>query len=344
MPLEFIDLVKGFHPPTPEDRGFLINLTRARWNNSATTEAMNLLRAFAEPYFEMKCPESREDPPEDREQSVEKEDNSGNKSKAPKKSYRIQFAVRDLFNNNVHCFLACNLADPEDFAHYMFSKLAEDNDFPKPKLPFRILPVQRICEAMPKAIEQTLLPLLEETLAKDGHPHRFSLINRNHLGGENVSHSEAMKLARNCVWATNPNCVQCLKYQDYAVIMDIIEPLFFVGVVRDFQRLANYKTWLIQRGIDDTDAGPDSEDDISDDPNLSEEEEKRRKLRIKRKRRAQKMNMSHEENEVKKCLQGNQDESKGVEDDLVDEDDLEENEINNDGSDTLNGDDGEDDE
>ena len=54
MPLELVNLVKGFHPPTVEDRGFLINMTRTQWNNSATTEAMNLLRAYAEPYYEMK--------------------------------------------------------------------------------------------------------------------------------------------------------------------------------------------------------------------------------------------------------------------------------------------------
>ena len=200
------------------------------------------------------------------------------------------------------------MADPEDFTHFIFSKLAEDdNDLPKPKLQFRILPVQRICEAKSRIIEQTLLPLLEQTLAKDSYPHRFSLVNRSSAGGEGISYSEAMNLARNCVWAANPNCVQCLKYQDYALVMNFIGPHFYVGIVREFQRLASYNTAVIRKGLDDRETKPDSDDDISDDPMLSEEEDRKRKLRIKRKRRAEQL---QEEAAAKKASQEDGEETK----------------------------------
>ena len=243
--------------------------------------------------------------------------------------------MREL-HNNIYCFVACNLADPEDFTHFIFSKLAEEsNDLPKPKLQFRILPVQRICEAKSRIIEQTLLPLLEQTLAKDSYPHRFSLVNRSSFGGEGISFSEAMSLARNCVWAANPNCVQCLKYQDYAVVMNFIGPLFYVGVVREFQRLASYNTLVIRRGVDDRDQKPDSEDDISDDPTLSEEEDRRRKLRIKRKRRAEQLNMSKEVNEAKKQSQEAEGDNQAKVHDEEDDDDGEGEDYN---LETLNGD------
>ena len=231
-------------------------------------------------------------------------------------------------------FVASNLADPSDFAHFVLTKLADRNDYKKPRLPFRILPVQRICEAKAKAVEQTVKPILEDTLGKDEFPFRFSLIFRGHSGGEHLSNNDAKSVVRNCVWALNPNCVQCIKYQDYAVIMDIFEPLFVVGVAKDFQKLASYNTWIIRHGIK-SDLGPDSEDDISDDPTLSEEEERKRKLRIKRKRRAEKAGLTQPEGGVKKTV----DQSEKLEDG-EDGDDCENDTDTHkpDGASTLNGD------
>ncbi|RUS76054.1 hypothetical protein EGW08_016184 [Elysia chlorotica] len=159
MPLEFISMVKGFHEPSFDDRGFLMHLTRAQWNNSATSEAMNLLRSYAEPYYEMKCPESKDDPPEedgsDSESQSKDDASSSSNNKTKKKSYCIKFAVRNLHNNS-HCFVACNLADPEDFTNFLFSKLAEDtHDLPKTDMQIRIFPVQRISEAKPRIVEET---------------------------------------------------------------------------------------------------------------------------------------------------------------------------------------------
>ena len=251
--------------------------------------------------FCIQCP----DAPKDQQESElaeldELEEDDGFKPGKEDKS-GIQFTIREMAYPNVG-FVACNLADPSDFAHFVLTKLADRNDYKKPRLPFRILPVQRICEAKAKAVEQTVKPILEDTLGKDEFPFRFSLIFRGHSGGEHMSNNDAKSVVRNCVWALNPNCVQCIKYQDYAVIMDIFEPLFVVGVAKDFQKLASYNTWIIRHGIK-SDLGPDSEDDISDDPTLTEEEERKRKLRIKRKRRAEKAGLSQPDGDVKKSAE-----------------------------------------
>ncbi|GFO33235.1 THUMP domain-containing protein 1 [Plakobranchus ocellatus] len=302
MPLEFIHLDKGSQFLGPEDRGFLINLTKARWSDNACSEAIKLLRNFTQLYYTLKCPESKAG--EKASGNTDLDELEGDESyQAPSKEDKsgIQFAIREMVYPNVG-FVACNLADPSDFAHFVLSKLADRKDYKKPRLPFRILPVQRICEAKAKSVEHCVKPILESTLAKDEFPYRFSLIFRGHSGGEYLSNNEAKSVVRNCVWALNPNCVQCIKYQDYAVIMDVFDPLFVVGVAKDFQKLASYNTWIIRHGVK-TDLGTDSEDDISDDPTLSEEEERKRKLRIKRKRRAEKAGLAQREGEVKRSVE-----------------------------------------
>lgn len=303
MPLDLIHLEKGNRMIGADDRGFLINLTKARWSDSACFEAIKMFRSFTQLYYEMKCSEGKdnvkEEPDPDAAELEEPQDDSYRHSKEDKSG--IQFAVREMVYPNVG-FVACNLADPSDFAHFVLSKLADRNDYKKPKLPFRILPVQRICEARAKTVEQTVRPILEDSLGKDDYPYRFSLIFRGHSGGERLSNHDAKSVVRNSVWALNPNCVQCIKYQDYAVIMDIFEPWFVIGVAKDFQKLASYNTWIIRHGVK-SDLGPDSEDDISDDPNLSEEDERKRKLRIKRKRRAEKAGLSQPERDAKRSTE-----------------------------------------
>ncbi|GFS07333.1 THUMP domain-containing protein 1 like protein [Elysia marginata] len=304
MPLDLIHFERGHKLLAPGDRGFLINLTKARWSDNACAEAIKLLRSFTQLYYDTKCSEGKdikkEAPDSDLAELEELEEEDGYRP-GKEDSSGIQFAIREMAYPNVG-FVASNLADPSDFAHFVLTKLADRNDYKKPRLPFRILPVQRICEAKSKTVEQTVKPILEDTLGKDEFPFRFSLIFRGHNGGDHLSNNDAKSTVRNLVWALNPNCVQCIKYQDYAVIMDIFEPLFVVGVAKDFQKLASYNTWIIRHGIK-SDLGPDSEDEISDDPNLSEDEERKRKLRIKRKRRAEKAGLSQPERGAKRSAE-----------------------------------------
>jgi len=170
------------------------------------------------------------------------------------------------------------------------------------------MPVQAVCEARPRAVEKAAMPIIESVLGQDEYPYRFALMYRGNHDSEHLNHHEAKALVRNCVWAVNPNCVQCIKYQDYAIMIDILPPLFCIGIARDFQRLSGYNLWTVRMGMDLTDQGIDSEDDISDDPNLDEEEEKQRKLRIKRKRHAEKAGLGQPEGEPKKSSDGGDEE------------------------------------
>lgn len=198
----------------------------------------------------------------------------------------IQFFHRDLMYTTF-CFIATNLADPSDYAHYIMTQLADSKNLPKTKFPFRIMPVQAVCEARPKAIEKAVLPLLESTFGKDDEPYRFSLLYRGNSEADHLTQQEAKFVVRNCVWAVNPYCVQCLKYQDYAILLDIVAPLFCVGIAKDYQRLAGYNTWTIRMGMDLSEQKEDSEDDFSDNSTLDDALERKRKLEYKRKRRAE---------------------------------------------------------
>ncbi|RUS76053.1 hypothetical protein EGW08_016183 [Elysia chlorotica] len=304
MPLELIQFDPSHKLLGPGDRGFLVNLTKARWMESACAEAVKLLQSFTQLYYAEKCPQDKDGEKVSADSGMadleEIEEEDGQRSAQEDKS-GIQFAIREMAYPSVG-FVASNLADPSDFAHFVLTKLADKNDFKKPRLPFRILPVQRVCEAKAKAVEQAVKPILEDTIGQDEFPFRFSLIFRGHNGGEHLSKYESKSVIRNCIWALNPNCVQCIKYQDYAIIMDIFEPLFVMGVAKDFQQLASYNTWIIRHGIK-SDQGPDSEDEISDDPTLNEDEERKRKLRIKRKRRAEKAGLTQPEGDAKKSAE-----------------------------------------
>lgn len=301
MPLELIEIEHGRRVLSPGDRGFLISLAKLRWNRNSAQEIIKLLKSYAQPFYEEKFPECKVPIKEEAGDSTDKE---LQKSKGGEQgnNINIQFVQRELMYNNCG-FIACNLAEPAEFAHYVLTKLSELKSESKIKFPFRIMPVEEVCEAKPKAVEKAVLPLIEKTLGVGNQPLRFSLMYRGNNEVESLTQQEAIAVVRNCVWAVNPNCVQCIKYQDYAVVMHMLSPLFLIGICKDFQRLACYNTWTIKQGLDLTDLGEDSEDDISDDPDLDEDEEKKRKLRIKRKRRAEKAGLLQTEDDMKKSFE-----------------------------------------
>lgn len=241
------------------------------------------------------------------------------------------------------CFIATNLADPTDYACYIMNQLTDVNKYTKTKFPLRIMPVLAVCDARAKAVEKAAYPFLEATLGAGEEPYRFSLMYRGHKDADSLTQHDAKNIIRNCVWAVNPNCIQCIKYQDYAVLVDILAPLFVFGLAKDFQRLGGYNTWTIRNGYDFTDQGEDSEDDISDDPTLDEEDEKRRKLRIKRKRRAEKAGTEHQDDDEKRYpdlepdedMHGEEEDTHGEEGHKEDFEMQEENGIEDEGGEAL---------
>ena len=54
MPVELIQFDRGHKLLGPGDRGFLINLTKARWSDNACAEAIKLLQSFTQLYHEVK--------------------------------------------------------------------------------------------------------------------------------------------------------------------------------------------------------------------------------------------------------------------------------------------------
>uniref|UniRef100_A0A0B6ZN89 THUMP domain-containing protein n=1 Tax=Arion vulgaris TaxID=1028688 RepID=A0A0B6ZN89_9EUPU len=328
MPLEFIELDVNRQALGTEDRGFLVSVAKSRWTKTSASESLRLLKSFAQAYYLEKCPESKPEVPEETK-DVPIEDSEGKTETATvqKKNTetvipRIQFCNRKVSYSNCG-FIASNLADPSDYCYYIMTQFAEGKRDTKTKFAFRIMPVQAVCEARPRAVEKTALPLIQSILGADEQPHRFSILYRGRTENEYLSQHDAKAIIRNCVWSVNPNCVQCIKYQDYAIIIDILAPQFCIGIAKDFQRLAGYNTRAVRLGLDLTDLGEDSEDDISDDPNLDEEDEKRRKLKIKRKRRAEKAELEQPEGGEKRRPKSDdedeEDESHGQEHDLQDD-------------------------
>ncbi|XP_059156521.1 uncharacterized protein LOC131941329 [Physella acuta] len=310
MPYKLIPLDHGKLVLSPGDKGFLISLSKLRWNKPAGMEIIKLFKSYTQQYFEKKCAEKNIQPNEEKTSKLSNSDGKKNCEEAPNSS-GIEFIQRELVYHNCG-FIACNLEEPSEFAHFVLSKLSELKTESTSKFPFRIMPVEEVCEAKPKALEKAVLPLIEKTLGSSQLPLRFSLLFRGNNEMESLTQQDAKAIVRNCVWAVNPSCVQCIKYQDYAVVMHMLPPLLLIGVCQDFQRLAGYNTWTIRQGPDLTDLGEDSEDEISDDPNLEEEEEKRRKLRIKRKRRAEKAGLGQPDESIKTFPDEMEDDEAGV--------------------------------
>ncbi|CAG5130333.1 unnamed protein product [Candidula unifasciata] len=279
MPLELVSMEGGKKILSPGDRGFIMSLSKIRWNKHASVEALKMLKSFAQAYYAEKCPEG-EAPVEEGSEGGSVHTNSGGNRTG------IQFVHRELMFTTF-CFIATNLADPADYAHYIMTQLADSKHLPKTKFPFRIMPVQAVCEARPKAIEKAIIPLIEKILGVDDQPYRFSLLYRGNSEADHLTQQEAKFVVRNCVWAVNPYCVQCLKYQDYAVLLDIVAPLFCFGIAKDYQRLAGYNTWTIRMGLDLAEEKEDSEDEFSDNSTLDDQLERKRKIEFKKRRRAE---------------------------------------------------------
>jgi len=204
----------------------------------------------------------------------------------------IQFVVRDInLENQSLVFVASNLEDPGDYLHYVFDQMATVEKKRRTKFPIKAMPVHGLCIAKPREMEE-LSSSIVERLVNDDQIHRFSIQFYGSMDGENMTQKEASAIVRNCIWAANPNCIQCIKYQEVAFTIDIIKPFFCIGYLHDYVKLRRYMTYNMKLGYDLCGEGDDSEDDISDDPTLDEEEDKRRKLRIKRKRNAEKAQLS----------------------------------------------------
>jgi hypothetical protein len=338
MPLELTNIDVYRKNLSADDKGFIVSVAKSRWTKNSSVEAMDLLNSFAQAYYEEKCPESQPvatEEPKD-EQAEESEEKGEEKPAQTHDSNEVTKANNSgiLFAHRKQAFTNCgfiasNLADPADFAYYIMNQFAGAKKDVKTKFPFRIMPVQAICEARPKAVEKAAMPLIQSIFGKDDEPYRFSMMYRGKGDGDYLTQQEAKALIRNCIWSVNPNCVQCIKYQDYAIIVDILNPHFCIGIAKDFQKLAGYNTRAVRLGLDLTDLGEDSEDDISDDPTLDEESEKRRKLRIKRKRRAEKAGMNQPEGESKASRggeEGDEEDEEGHGNDLEMEEEHEENE------------------
>ncbi|KAI8797593.1 uncharacterized protein LOC106052490 [Biomphalaria glabrata] len=305
MPLELCEIDPRRQVLGPGDKGFLISLTKSKWSKPAGAEIIKVFKMFAPKYYEYKCPEEAKN----KKSSNDKDNCCG-----------IQFIQRELVYNNCG-FVASNLEDPAEFAHFVFAKISEQRfDAYKTSKAIRVMPVEAVCEAKARAVEAAILPSVLKKLGQTQDALRFSLIFRGHSTVNSLPQPEAKAVIRNCIWSVNPNCVQCIKYQDYAVLMHMLPPVFLVGVCKDFQRLGGYNTWTARQGPDLTDLGEDSEDEISDDPELEEDDEKKRKLRIKRKRRAEKAGLKTLESSLKKSTEKTEQEEEHNDDDH-DEDD-----------------------
>lgn len=220
--------------------------------------------------------EEAQEPLEDGDGSTEMKE----AKKKPKKKVAIRFYPIEVYDN---CsFFLCNLVHPGDFAHYFFSYVADHPDWQHPRFPLRIMPVQVVCRAKLKEIERKVMPLLEETFGGE-ESIRFSFILHSKRAHADITMQEAEAAIRNCLWSVNPNCIQCLKYQDYGIMVEIIDNLVYIGIAKDFNQLGRYNTSCLLQGRDMKDTMTDSEDEISDDPNLSEDGNVKKKLEIKRK-------------------------------------------------------------
>merc|ERR1719158_615794 len=108
------------------------------------------------------------------------------------------------------------------------------------------------------------------------------------MDGDGITQRDAYNIVRNVIWSINPNCVQCLKYHDKTFVLDMVKPFFFFGVMKDFVKMRRYMTGRNKFTYDISADQSDSEDDISDNPDLDLEEDRSRKINIKKKRIAEK--------------------------------------------------------
>jgi len=282
------------------------------------------LNGFADDYWKLKNPEIEENAPEEvPEKEISEEtlkngeitnsDESEEKKDADKKedtetkpapqsppkkmnSTPIKFVERDInVENHSIVFVASNLEDPGDYLHYIFDQMARGNVVDKnrmTKFPLRAMPIHGLCLAKPREMEE-LSTTLADRLFNDDQVHRFSVQFYGSMDGEHMTQREASAILRNCIWAANPNCVQCVKYPEVSFFtIDIIKPFFCIGYLYDYVKLRRYMTYNMKQGYDLCGEEEDSEDDISDDPTLDWEDEKKRKLRIKRKRNAEKAQLA----------------------------------------------------
>jgi len=216
------------------------------------------LNGFADDYWKLKNPEIEENAPEEvPEKEISEEtlkngeitnsDESEEKKDADKKedtetkpapqsppkkmnSTPIKFVERVInVENHSIVFVASNLEDPGDYLHYIFDQMARGNVVDKnrmTKFPLRAMPIHGLCLAKPREMEE-LSTTLVDRLFNDDQVHRFSVQFYGSMDGEHMTQREASAILRNCIWAANPNCVQCVKYPEVSFFtIDIIKPFF----------------------------------------------------------------------------------------------------------------------
>lgn len=303
MPLELQDPDLSTKPAFPGNKGFLV-LAKLRGMRNVHRETLKRLRALTVEYCKAKYPEelekttngngTEEEPKEEKMEEETSKDEEKEKETTNEESNSfpdsvIKFGPHELMYENC-CFITSNLVDPSDYAHFCMAKLADDPEWPQPRFPLRIMPVQEISCLTPRDVERAARPLLEKVFAGD-ESLRFSIIFHGKIqqDSKEMPRQSIEAVVRNIIWSINPNCVQCIKYQDYAVLLEVVDPLLFMGIAKEFNQLGRYNTSAAHHGRDLKDQEEfDSEDEISDDPELTEADNIKRKLRIKKKRRAEK--------------------------------------------------------
>lgn len=372
MPVELKEIDLERKIANTDDSGILVQTKPRLYVKNPQTDVVNWLKTFADDYWKLRHPgeeaeqiEEADDKPADDKGDASADDKSAVKegdstgqtdgantsqkegSKEDEKSEtkqvktgkdHIQFVHRQIsVENQTLVFIATNLVDPSDYLWYVFDQMASNEKKRKTKFPMRAMPVTGLCLSKPRDMELATIAALEKVIGDD-LPHRFSIQFYGSMEGENMTQKEAAAIVRNCVWSVNPNCVQCLKYTDLAITIDIVKPFFCLGHLYDFIKLRRYKTLSMKMGYDRTGENTDSEDEISDDPTLDEEEDRQRKMRIKRKRNADKAfkNAAENGNADKSSKSGNADsvaakENGNDEEDAMEEKATEENGVNGDG-------------
>lgn len=333
MSVEFKTIDLSRRQLTAGDTGILVQTKPKPFIKNPPADVITWLQSYADEYWKAKTspemdPEEPdaaiEKPTEDVEKSTVDEEKStadeekpaageeksettdekpavGKKESVVKKTGTslIKFVARDLSLDPNLVFVSTNLVNPSDYLHFVFDKMTVSKGERRTKYPMRAMPVFGVSFPKPREMEDMIIPILEELIG-DQEPYRFSLQFYGSMDADNMTQKEASDVVRNCIWAVNPNCILCLKHVDFAFTIDILKPFFCFGYLLDFIKLRRYKSMSTKLGYDLSGETYDSDDDISDDPALSDVEEKNRKLKMKIKRQTELANLARMNGQLKK--------------------------------------------